>query len=127
MGPPRTRRGDEVGLFVGRDYMVSFGHGPSDQLAELERRLDDAREDLRTRPAFLLYAALDQIVDGYFGIVDHLTDEIGEIEETILADGSEADIQRRVFALRRDVLLFRRVVAPLREVVGSIVTAGTIT
>jgi magnesium transporter len=117
---------DEVGLFVGRDYLVSFSHGPDGQWKELERRLDEAPKDLHTRPAFLLYAALDQTVDGYFAAVDSFADEIGRIEETILADGSETDIQRRVFGLRRDVLLFRRVVAPLREVIGTIVRADAV-
>ena len=48
------------------------------------------------------------------------------IEETIVSDGTEVDIQSRVFALRRDVLLFRRVVAPLREVIGTIVRADAV-
>ncbi len=117
---------DEVGMFVGHDYLISFGHGPADQLKELERRLEEAPKELGTRPPFLLYAALDQIVDGYFSVVDQFTDQIGAIEETILSDGSEADVQRRVFALRRDVLLFRRVVAPLREVIGTIVRADAV-
>ena len=111
---------EELGLFTGRDYLITFGHGAPEQLQKLRQRLEQAPGELRTSPAFLLYATLDQVVDEYFEVADRLADAIGEIEETILSDGSEAEVQRRVFTLRRDVLFFRRVVAPLREVIGTL-------
>lgn len=69
----------------------------------------------------LLHGLLDVVVDGHFDAVQTLDDEIENLE-TLLFDqrGGRAELQRSTYALRKNLVQLRRVVLPMREVVGSI-------
>lgn len=69
----------------------------------------------------LLHGLLDVVVDGHFDAVQALDDKI-EALETLLFDqrGSRAALQRDTYTLRKDLVQLRRVVLPMREVIGSI-------
>jgi magnesium transporter len=71
---------------------------------------------------YLLHGLLDNIVDGYFAAVQSLDDEIEKLEDLLFADVSsdQGAVQRRSFELRKSLVLFRRVVLPMREVVNTI-------
>jgi magnesium transporter len=70
----------------------------------------------------LLHGLLDNVVDGYFGAVQSLDDEIEKLEDLLFAEAArdQGAVQRRSFELRKSLVLFRRVVLPMREVVNSV-------
>jgi magnesium transporter len=71
---------------------------------------------------FLLYALLDHIIDGHFVAVQTLDDGIEQLEDLLFAEDRQAlhAVQRRSFALRKSLVLLRRVVLPMREVVNAL-------
>jgi magnesium transporter len=66
---------------------------------------------------FLLYALMDAIIDNYFIILEKVGDEIENIEELILEDPA-TEVMKRLYMLKRNVVLLRRTIWPIREVVG---------
>jgi magnesium transporter len=115
----------EVDLFVGRDWLVTVRE--RDDAGEVWS-LDGARSRFeRTRDAdatvgFLLYVILDEIVDGYFDVVEQAEDRLEVLEERIFAEEAyeERSLQRELLDVRRQLLQFRRKVVPLREVVSAL-------
>ncbi|MGA8454690.1 MAG: magnesium transporter CorA family protein [Streptosporangiaceae bacterium] len=71
---------------------------------------------------FLLYGLLDNVVDGHFAAVQVLDDAIEGLEDRLFADDRTLDkeVQRRSFELRKSLVILRRVVLPMREVVNSL-------
>ena len=71
---------------------------------------------------FLLYGLLDLVVDGHFAAVQVLDDAIEGLEDRLFADDRKLDkeVQRRSFELRKSLVILRRVVLPMREVVNSL-------
>ncbi|HUC59329.1 MAG TPA: magnesium transporter CorA family protein [Streptosporangiaceae bacterium] len=71
---------------------------------------------------YLLHGLLDNIVDGYFTAVQSLDDEIERLEDLLFAETlrDQGAVQRRSFELRKSLVLFRRVVLPMREVVNTV-------
>jgi magnesium transporter len=70
---------------------------------------------------YLLHGLLDNIVDGYFAAVQALDDAIEDVEDRLFADVREdRSVQQRSFALRKSLVLLRRVVLPMREVVNAL-------
>lgn len=69
----------------------------------------------------LLHGLLDVIVDGHFDVVQRLDADIEDLE-TLLFDDSQPSraLQRQTYDLRKDLVLLRRVVLPMREVIASI-------
>src|SRR5258706_284207 len=71
---------------------------------------------------YLLHGLLDNIVDGYFAAVQSLDDQIEGVEDQLFEDNArdQGAVQRRSFELRKSLVMFRRVVLPMREVVNAV-------
>lgn len=70
----------------------------------------------------LVHGLLDVVVDGHFEAVQCLDDAIESIEDDLFADTdpNKSGLQRRTFQIRKDLVVLRRVVLPMREVVNAI-------
>jgi magnesium transporter len=111
-------RSDHVGVFVGRDWLVTLS---TDRVDPVTRTWEaavagDARLT-RFGPDFLAYRVVDGVVDGYFGLLDQLEDQIEAVEEAVL-EAHDADVLGDLNAVRRELLSFRKVVWPTRDAVG---------
>ena len=82
----------------------------------------DASPDLAgAGVGYLLYGLIDNVVDGHFAAVQALDDTIEELEDALFDENSRGtDVQRRTFELRKSLVLLRRVVLPMREVVNAL-------
>jgi magnesium transporter len=82
----------------------------------------DASPDLAgSGVGYLLYGLLDSIVDSHFAAVQALDGAIEELEDRLFAGpAQDNEVQRRSFELRKSLVLLRRVVLPMREVVNSL-------
>jgi magnesium transporter len=82
----------------------------------------DASPDLaKAGVGYLLWGLIDNIVDGHFTTVQALDDTIEGIEDQLFDDVAPGkDVQRRSFELRKSLVLLRRVVLPMREVVNAL-------
>jgi len=82
-------------------------------------RVDPARLEVGA----LVHAVLDLLVDGYFAAIDTMEDTVEDFEEQVLDDEhpTEDTIQGDLLALRRQMVEFRRIVLPLRDVVSALV------
>ena len=82
----------------------------------------DASPDLSgTGVGFLLHGLLDNVVDSHFAAVQALDDTIEDLEDLLFSDRPhDQDVQRRSFELRKSLVLLRRIVLPMREVVNSL-------
>ena len=71
---------------------------------------------------FLLYTLLDAIVDGYFDAAEKSEDELEDLEDQLFDQGPPADgtLQQDLLRQRRALIVFRRRVVPLRDVVMSV-------
>jgi Mg2+ and Co2+ transporters len=69
---------------------------------------------MRRGPDFVLWALCDDIIDAYFPILDRLGDEIDALEDAVVARADRALLER-LFELKRELILIRRITAPERE------------
>jgi magnesium transporter len=123
----------EVDVFVGPGWLVTVRAEGEDgrpwDPARARSRFERAGPDEATS-GYLLYVILDELVDEYFARVDDHEYRIEELEDQVFAAEDarvrradrpdERTIQAELYALRRELLLFRRRVQPLREVAATI-------
>ncbi len=70
---------------------------------------------------YIVYTLLDELVDGYFTRADQFEDQVEVFEDLVLSPNSQENlIQANVLRLRRDLLTFRRMIAPLRDVISAL-------
>jgi magnesium transporter len=110
----------EIDVVLGRDYVLTVRQLPAlDDTALRGALTATGGRPLRNSSA-LAYAVLDHVVDGYFNVSDEIEARIEAVDERVW-DGLTGDDLARAFALRRDLVRFRRLVAPLRELLTIVV------
>jgi len=121
---PDTGRLDagEIAVFVTRTALITVRTSDGFDIDGVVARWDSSPDLVAHGVGFLLYALLDHIVDGHFAAVQRLDDGIEELEDLLFAEGREQlhAVQRRSFELRKNLVLLRRVVLPMREVVNAL-------
>jgi magnesium transporter len=107
---------EQVSLFVGHRTLLTFQETPGDVWEPIRQRIRTAGSHLRRADAsFLAYALMDAIVDEAFPILEHFGDRLEELEELVLQRPGP-DTVREIHHLKRELLLMRRAMWPMREV-----------
>lgn len=113
-----------LAIFLKDGRLLTLEEGETPLFDSVEERIARDTSRLRKQGAdYLLYVLMDVVVDGYFATLESLAERIEALEDEVLA-GSGTDVLQRIQALRREVLMFRRAVWPLREVVGNLSRFG---
>jgi magnesium transporter len=119
----------EMQFFWGARYLVTIHIAP---LAEIDKLAERARQGTlapvvgaATRQlaiADLAYHLIDAIVDSYFPAVDAVAEWSEDVEETMFAPtrGPAQPTLQAIFGLKKDLVQMRKVVAPSREVVNTL-------
>jgi len=110
----------EIHAFAGHQYLLTLRYAPAFDLAPVLKRWDRRPDHTSEGGGFFFYALLDEIVDGYFKVVERFEDLSEEIEDRVFADEPDPNIQEDIFRLKRQVVTFRRLVMPLRDVLDLI-------
>lgn len=107
----------QVSLVVGRGFVISFQERTGDVFEAIRERLRSGAGRIRRMgPDYLAYCLLDAVVDGYFAMLERRGDLIEGLEDEIVSR-PKPETLRRLHNVRRDGVLFRRAIWPLREVV----------
>ncbi len=111
---------EQVSFVIGERWVFSFQERFGDVFEPVRERLREGKGRLRTRGTdYLAYALIDAVVDSYFQILERIGDHIEELEELVLTDPT-LPVMHRIHHLKREMLVLRRAVWPLREVLGSL-------
>ena len=104
-------------LFVGDGFLVTVRPCPLAEVAETVARVEAPGSRVEARAGAVAHALLDAVVDGYPVALDAFADEIDAVEDQMFKAGGER-VFERVFGLKKDLLRFRRHVAPARDVLN---------
>jgi len=111
---------EQFSLVLREGLLVTFQELESDPFEPLRERLRQGAGRLRKMGAdYLAYTLIDLVIDQYFEVLEAYGDDLEALEERILR-GPERDSLEHVNDLRRDLLVVRRAVWPLRDVMASL-------
>jgi magnesium transporter len=110
-----------VGAFVTHNALVTVHPSDGCDMAAVRQRWDYGTDLARHGVAYLLHGLLDHVVDSHFDAVRILDDAIELLEDLLFDDHPrDSEVQRRSFELRKSLVLLRRVVLPMRELVNTL-------
>jgi magnesium transporter len=110
---------EQVSLMFGPGYLFSFQETPGDVFEHVRERLRAGKGRIRGRGSdYLAYALIDAVVDGYFQILERLGEQTEALESEVLENPTEGTM-RRLHELKRELLVLRRSVWPLREMMAA--------
>jgi magnesium transporter len=109
----------QVSIFLGHNTVLTFQDGLSEQWEPVRQRIRTKSSRLRYSDAsFLAYSLLDAIIDSCFPILEAYSDRANELEIQLLEEARPSLINE-IHQLKRDLLLLRWVIWPMREVVST--------
>lgn len=105
----------ELNLFLGRNYLVTLHTQPLQSIATVERIWRSRTDQADFGHGMLTYLLTDTIVDDYMPILDAMSDRLDDLQESIFEEFHQ-DALREIFRIKKQLLLLRRAVVPLRDV-----------
>ncbi len=116
----RLRR-SRVSIFVLPDGIVTIRPDDGVDMQAVIERWEQEGDLLRFGSAALLHGLLDVIVDGHQAVADRFDDRVEDLEDMLFAQNSDTrKVQELNYRVRKELVEFRRVVTPMREVLTAI-------
>lgn len=112
---------EQISLVLGPRVVISFQEDPErDVFNGLREKIRLAGSKVRQHGAdFLFYMLIDTIVDHYYIVMERLADRVEQLEEDIIRQ-SNARTLVKINNLRKEMILLRRSIGPVRELVHGI-------
>jgi len=111
---------DQVSIIVGPNYILSFQEREGDVFDPLRERLKNPASRLRKNGVdHLAYSLIDAIVDNYFLILEHVGEEIEDLEEELIVY-PKPETLKAIQKYKREMIILRKSVWPLRELISNL-------
>jgi magnesium transporter len=106
---------EQVSIYLGKDFVVTFQETHDDIFQPLITRIETAKGRVRKFGAdYLMYAAIDIILDYYLVTLEEIADMNEQIELTVLEDPDHVSIEQ-IHQIKRSLLFIRKAVGRLRD------------
>jgi len=113
----------ELHAFLGKDYLVTVHTGNIAALEQVRARVIANASLLERGVDFVYYLIASRLVEANFPILDSITDELEEVEDRVLAAPAQRDLAR-IFELKRQLVLMRKVLSPQRDTMVMLARRG---
>jgi magnesium transporter len=111
---------DQVSMVLGPNWLISLQEKEGQLLDPIRGRLQTDKGRLRRAgPDYLAHALIDGIVDSYFVILDSLGERIEDLENALISHPTPETL-RSIQSLKREMILLRKSIWPLREMIGRL-------
>ena len=119
----RVTTSSQLSVFISEKYLITLHKGELKPLVKLFRECQIDEESLQENFShganYLLYRIIDRLVDYCFPILNKIVDNIEEVEDNIFSEDVRSAV-KELSNLRRDIITFRRIIWPMRAVIGSL-------
>jgi magnesium transporter len=115
----REIQAEQVSLILGENFVISFQETKGDVFDPVRERIEKCKGRIRKMGSdYLLYRLIDAIVDNCFAVLEEMGDEIEVLEEDIVERVAPESLHT-IYDFKKDMILLRRSIWPLREVVNA--------
>jgi magnesium transporter len=114
-------RTSEIAAFITRRALITVRKDDGLDIGAVVSRWDSSTDLSKGGVGYLVHGLLDYIVDGHFEAVQSMDEQMESLEDQLFADiPQDMALQRGSFQLRKSLVLLRRVVLPMREMVNAL-------
>ena len=115
---------EQVSFILKKGVVLSFQEKEGDVFGSIRDRIRRGKGVVRKMGVdYLVYSLMDAVIDNYFVIMEQMGDQIESLEDNVIGN-PDTETSVRIHDLRRKVILLRRSIWPLREVINSLLHSG---
>ncbi|MBA2543547.1 MAG: magnesium/cobalt transporter CorA, partial [Deltaproteobacteria bacterium] len=112
---------EQVGLFVGRHYVITVQERYGDVLDPVRVRLRENKGPIRSAGSgYLAYAIVDTIVDGYYPVIEEINDRLLRLETRVLEHPTPRTLAQ-LNTVKAQLAQLQRALFPKREALARLV------
>ncbi len=101
-------------IFLLGSAVITVRHGAAMPLATVRRDLEARPDRLSLGPTAVVHEIIDRLVDQYLAVANKIADDVRDIEDAVFDDEVPA-VPHEMYAVKRELIEFRRAAAPLLE------------
>ncbi|HXS19482.1 MAG TPA: magnesium/cobalt transporter CorA [Polyangiaceae bacterium] len=116
---------EQVAIIVGANFVITFQERYGDVFDPVRQRLRMASGKIRCQGAdYLAYALVDTVIDGYFPVMELLSETLEDLEDEVLTTPSSRHPEE-IHRIKSLLLSLRRSLWPMRDMLNSILREPT--
>jgi magnesium transporter len=111
---------EQISILLSQEYVITFQENENRIFSPIIEKLNVEKSKLRIYGTdYLAYRLLDIIIDNYFLVLEKIGERIEFFEEELINEGKQ-DSLKEIYKIKRENILLRKSVWPLREVISKI-------
>lgn len=116
----------QISIILGKTFVLTFLTTSVSIFDSLRLKLQSgANQHVRQQHSdYITYRMLDAIVDDYFVVLEYLGEQIEAVESKIISQPTPQN-SKTIYALKHQMLLVRKAIWPLREVINHLLNENT--
>lgn len=116
----------QISFVVKENQILTFADKSPDNFNSIKKRFQNVHSKLRQETTdYLLCMLLDVLVDYYFVVLEHISDEMDELEDEVLYNPGPTTIEH-IHALKKNLIQIKKSIWPAREVINQLLRAEDI-
>ena len=112
----------QMGIFLGKDYLITIRNGANPSLQQLFEVCDDdsniANKCFQQGSGYLLHVLMNDLLDNISNMTDAITTELDELEDLVFNNSTSN--AERIGKVRQAIVRLRRVIGPKRFVLQDL-------
>lgn len=113
--------GEQVTMFLGAGFVLSFQERPGDHFDGIRERIRHGKGKIRkSGPDYLVYALVDAVIDSYFPVLEGVSENLERLEQDVLGSPDQHTVSQ-IYEVKRRLLDLRRTISPHREALNSLI------
>ena len=111
---------EQISMILSKSFLITFQEKEEDVFHSIKERIRTEDAKIRKMPMdYLFYSLMDAVVDHYFIVLEQLGERVTHLETQVLKQPSQKTM-KAIHNLKRDMILLRKSIWPLREVVSNL-------
>ncbi|MCA6073860.1 magnesium/cobalt transporter CorA [Fulvivirga sedimenti] len=111
---------EQISFVLGSNYILSFQEKEGDLFDQLRNRISDPANRVRSKNVdYLFYRLIDTVVDNYYIVMEHIGEQIEDIEEEVYLNPTSRTMQR-IQDVKKELIILRKSLYPIREAISSL-------
>lgn len=109
---------EQVSFILSDKTIISFQEKEGDVFEPIRERIRKGKGKVREKKTdYLVYLLIDIVIDNYYTVIEQLGNRLEDLEEIVL-DNPPKDFLHTVQQLKRQLIMVRKAIYPLREAIG---------
>lgn len=117
-------RPEQVSLVIGNNYIITFQEQNGNFAGLRKALLAGSGRIQKHGIGYLIYAMIDKLIENYFVALENFGENLEVVEDRLLMD-SKAVLLPEIHFLKTEMLLMRKLVWPMREVIAALTRQQT--